>query len=68
MLLNKHNCLCLSVIKLNTLDFSSVKERIMADKGMNKFKAILMTNALTLMKPIIKNSEPDIKALFFRKN
>ena len=67
MLLDKHGFSCKQVLKLNTLDFSSVKERILADKGVNKLKAAVMTTALTLMKPVILNSEPDIKAFFFKK-
>ena len=67
MLLDNHGFTCDMVLKLNTLDFASVKERILADKGVNKLKAGLMTTALTLMKPIILNSEPDIKAFFFKK-
>jgi SAM-dependent methyltransferase len=68
MLLAKHQCSCLSIHKLNTLDFSSIKERIMADSGVNKIKAALITGALTLMKPIIKNAEPDTKVFFFKKS
>jgi 2-polyprenyl-3-methyl-5-hydroxy-6-metoxy-1,4-benzoquinol methylase len=67
MLLDKHELTCKQVLKLDTLDFSSVKERILADKGVNKLKAAVMTTALTLMKPAILNSEPDIKAFFFVK-
>ncbi|HEY4196478.1 MAG TPA: class I SAM-dependent methyltransferase [Mucilaginibacter sp.] len=67
LLLDKHGFFTVNVLKLETLDFSSVKERIMADRGMNKLKALLFTSALTLMKPIIKSSEPDIKAFFFKK-
>ena len=67
MLLDKHGLSCKQVLKLDTLDFSSVKERILADKGVNKLKAAVMTTALTLMKPVILSSEPDIKAFFFMK-
>src|ERR1700744_690109 len=67
MLLDKHGFSAINVLNLETLDFSSVKERIMADRGMNKLKAFIFTSALTLMKPIIKSSEPDIKAFFFKK-
>ncbi|MFI5162589.1 MAG: class I SAM-dependent methyltransferase [Sphingobacteriales bacterium] len=67
MLLDKHGFKCDTVLKLDTLDFASVKERILADKGVNKLKAGLMTTALTLMKPVITHSEPDIKAFFFKK-
>lgn len=67
MLLDKHGFSAVNVLKLDTLDFSSVKERIMADRGISKAKALLMTTALMLMKPVITSSEPDIKAFFFRK-
>jgi 2-polyprenyl-3-methyl-5-hydroxy-6-metoxy-1,4-benzoquinol methylase len=67
LLLDRHGFSAVNVLKLDTLDFSSVKERIMADRGMNKAKALLMTTALTIMKPVITSSEPDIKAFFFRK-
>ena len=64
---DRHGFEAVSVLKLDTLDFSSVKERIMADKGMNKLKAIFMTTALTALKPVITSSKPDIKAFFFKK-
>jgi SAM-dependent methyltransferase len=67
-LLNKHDFSAIEVLKLDTLDFSSVKERIMADGGMNKLKALVLSSALTLMKPVITSSEPDIKAFFFKKS
>jgi 2-polyprenyl-3-methyl-5-hydroxy-6-metoxy-1,4-benzoquinol methylase len=67
LLLNRHGFSTVNVLKLDTLDFSSVKERIMADRGMNKLKALFLSSALTLMKPVITSSEPDAKAFFFRK-
>ena len=67
MLLEKHGLLCKHVLKLDTLDFASVKERILADKRVNRLTAAVMTTTLTLMKPVILNSEPDIKAFFFKK-
>ncbi|MGZ3765969.1 MAG: class I SAM-dependent methyltransferase [Mucilaginibacter sp.] len=67
LLLDRHGFSAVNVLKLDTLDFSSVKERIMADKGMGKLKALIFTSALTLLKPVITSSEPDIKAFFFRK-
>jgi len=67
LLLDRHGFFTAGVLKLETLDFSSVKERIMADKGTNKVKALLFTSVLTLIRPIIESSEPDIKAFFFRK-
>jgi SAM-dependent methyltransferase len=67
LFLEKHAFSAASVLKLDTLDFSSVKERILADKAMSKPKALLMTTALTVFRPIITWSEPDIKAFFFKK-
>ena len=67
LLLGKHSFDCLSVLKLNTLDFTSIRERILADKGVNKAKAAIMTTSLTVLKPVILSSEPDIKVFFFRK-
>jgi len=67
-LLHKHNLDCIQVFRLDSLDFSTVKERILSDGGMNKVKGAVMASALTLMRPVIQNSEPDIKAFFFKKN
>jgi len=67
MLLVNHDLDCLEVFRLETLDFSTVKERILSDKGMNKLKGTAMASALSLMKPVIQNSEPDIKVFFFKK-
>jgi hypothetical protein len=68
LLLNRRGFDAISILKLDTLDFSSVKERIMADRGMGKLKALFFTTALTFLKPVIKSSEPDIKAFFFKKS
>ena len=67
MFLNRHGFSIMEVLSLDTLDFSSVRERIMADRGINKIKVLFMTSALTLMKPLITSSEPDIKAFFFNR-
>jgi SAM-dependent methyltransferase len=67
LLLSKHGFSTINVLKLDSLDFSSVKERILADRQMNKLKALFMTTAITLIKPIIMASEPDSKAFFFKK-
>ncbi|MDB5153998.1 MAG: class SAM-dependent methyltransferase [Mucilaginibacter sp.] len=67
LLLNRHGFSTVNVLTLDTLDFSSVKERIMADRGMGKLKALFLTFALTLLKPVITSSEPDVKAFFFKK-
>ncbi|HTI58783.1 class I SAM-dependent methyltransferase [Mucilaginibacter sp.] len=67
MLLDKHDFNCIDVFKLKSLDMQSTKDRMLADKGMSKWKASLMALALKMMKPTIDSSEPDIKAFFFRK-
>jgi SAM-dependent methyltransferase len=67
MLLSKHGLSEVNALNLESLDFPSLKERIMADKGMSRFKARILTSALTLMKPIIHASKPDIKVFFFKK-
>ena len=67
LLLSKHGFSAVDVFKLKSLDIDSTKDRILADKGMSKWKASAMASALKLMKPAITNSEPDIKAFFFKK-
>jgi SAM-dependent methyltransferase len=67
MLLDKHGFDRTEVFKLDSLDFSTIKERILSDRGMNKLRGTLMAGALALMKPVIQNAEPDIKAFFFKK-
>lgn len=66
-LLGNHGLAEVEALDLDSLDFPSLKERIMADKAMGKFKARLLTTALTLMKPVILSSKPDIKVFFFKK-
>ena len=68
LLLSKHDLDCINVFKLDSLDFSSVKERILADKGMNKLKGACNGLALTADEAgdhAIR--KPDIKAFFFKK-
>lgn len=67
MLLDKHGFNNTDVFKLKSLDMQSTKDRMLADKGMSKWKASLMATALKVMKPTIDSSEPDIKAFFFQK-
>lgn len=67
LLLNKHGLVATDVFRLKSLDVQSTKDRILADKGMSKWKASAMATALKLMKPVIDRSEPDIKAFFFKK-
>jgi len=68
MLLNKHSFLKERDFKLNSLDFSTLKERIRADSGVNKFKAMVLTAGLTLLKSVILSSKPDVRVFFFTKN
>jgi hypothetical protein len=67
MLLTRHGMSTSNALTLDSLDFPSLKERIMADKAMSKLKARFLTSALTFMKPVILNSKPDIKVFFFKK-
>ncbi|HVS94598.1 MAG TPA: class I SAM-dependent methyltransferase [Mucilaginibacter sp.] len=67
MLLDHHGFNTADVFPLKSLDIQSTKDRILADKGMSRWKASLMTSVLKLMKPTIERSEPDIKAFFFKK-
>jgi SAM-dependent methyltransferase len=68
MLLNRHGFSKTADFRLNSLDFSTLKQRIKADSGVNKFKAALLTFALTLLKPVIQASKPDTRAFFFAKD
>lgn len=67
MLMEKHGLNKVKVLDLESLDFPSMKERIMADKAMGKFKASTLAFALKLMKPIIKGSKPDTRVFFFKQ-
>ncbi|MBS1527005.1 MAG: class I SAM-dependent methyltransferase [Bacteroidetes bacterium] len=67
MLMDHHGFSTAEVFPLQSLDIQSTRDRILADKGMSKWKASMMTSILKIMKPIIERSEPDIKAFFFKK-
>jgi len=67
MLLNKHGFTKASDIKLNSLDFSTLKERIKADGGVNKLKAMVLSSGISALKPVILASKPDIRVFFFTK-
>ena len=67
MFLNKHGFDKITNIKLNSLDFSTLKERIKADSSVNKLKALTLTTGISLLKPVILSSKPDIRVFFFRK-
>ncbi|PLK45643.1 class I SAM-dependent methyltransferase [Emticicia sp. TH156] len=64
---DKYGFRLLKDFRLETLDFSSIKERILADNQISKAKAFAISNALMLLKPVIKNTEADIRVFFFRQ-
>lgn len=65
--LNKYGFKLLQDFRLETLDFSSIRERILADSKMSKAKAYTISSLLLLVKPIIQNSSADIRVFFFRQ-
>lgn len=65
--LNKYGFKLLQNFRLETLDFSSIRERILADSKMSKAKAYTISSLLLLVKPIIQNSSADIRVFFFRQ-
>ncbi len=65
--LNKYGFKLIQDFRLETLDFSSIRERIMADSKMSKIKAYTISNILLLIKPIIQNTSADIRVFFFRE-
>ncbi len=67
LLLGKHGFKNTADFKLNSLDFSSLKERIKADGGVSKAKAMILTSGISLLKPVIESSKPDVRAFFFTK-
>lgn len=67
MLLTNHGFNKIAACRLDTLDFNSVKERILTDKKFNKLSAALMVPMIQLLKPLIRNAKPDTTAFFFRK-
>lgn len=67
ILLNKYGFLMSTDIKLKSLDFSTSKERIKADKDISKLKAMILTAGLRILKPVILASGPDIRVFFFKK-
>lgn len=68
MLLNRHGFVRAEDIQLGSLDFSTVKERIKADGGVNKLKAMFLSTGISLLRPLILSSKPDIRVFFFNKN
>ncbi|HWZ02933.1 MAG TPA: class I SAM-dependent methyltransferase [Mucilaginibacter sp.] len=67
MLLNRHGFVNAEDIQLDSLDFSTLKERIKADGGVNKLKAMFLSTGISLLKPLILSSKPDIRIFFFNK-
>jgi 2-polyprenyl-3-methyl-5-hydroxy-6-metoxy-1,4-benzoquinol methylase len=67
MLLNRHGFVNTDDIPLDSLDFSTLKERIKADGGVNKLKAKILSTGISLLKPAILSSKPDIRVFFFNK-
>lgn len=65
--LNRYGFKVLQNFRLETLDFSSIRERIMADSKMSKIKAYAISSILLLIKPIIQNTSADIRVFFFRQ-
>jgi SAM-dependent methyltransferase len=54
-------------LRLETLDVSSVKERIKADKKISGVKANFLSLGIKLASPVVKFSNPDIRVFFFKK-
>jgi|SRR6185503_13558504 len=67
LLLGKHGFKNTADFKLSSLDFGSLKERIKADGGVSKVKAMFLTAGISLLKPMIESSKPDVRAFFFTK-
>ena len=68
ILLRKHGFIKQADHELDSLDFSTLKERIKADSGISKFKTAVLTSGLLLLKPVILTAKPDIRVFFFGKN
>lgn len=65
--INKYGFKLLQHFRLETLDFSSIRERILADNKMSKAKAYAISSVLLLIKPLIQNTSADIRVFFFRQ-
>jgi 2-polyprenyl-3-methyl-5-hydroxy-6-metoxy-1,4-benzoquinol methylase len=66
-LMSRHGFTNIAGFKLNSLDFTTLKERIQADAGVSKLKALFLTTGISVLKPVIESSKPDIRAFFFVK-
>jgi SAM-dependent methyltransferase len=65
--LHKHSFGLMQHFRLETLDFSSIRQRIMADSKISKPKAYIISSFLSLLKPVIQNTSADIRVFFFRQ-
>ena len=65
--LTRYGFKLLQNFRLETLDFSSIRERILADNKMSKVKVYTISSILLLIKPIIQNTSADIRVFFFRQ-
>jgi 2-polyprenyl-3-methyl-5-hydroxy-6-metoxy-1,4-benzoquinol methylase len=68
LLLKKYGLYKATEYKLNSIDFSTARERIRADKDISKIKASLLTTGLQLLKPVIKSAKSDIGVFYFKKD
>lgn len=53
--------------KLESLDFTTIAERIKADSRVSRLKAAILSNALRVLKPVIRAAKPDIRVFFFAR-
>ena len=65
MLLGKYGFNNTADFRLNSVDFKTVKERIRADEDVSKLKAGALTTVISLLRPVIESSRPDVRAFFF---
>jgi 2-polyprenyl-3-methyl-5-hydroxy-6-metoxy-1,4-benzoquinol methylase len=63
----RHRLQCIKELRLDTINFKYLKQRIRTDRQMNTVKATLLTKVLMLLKPVVSFSKPDIKAYFFKR-
>jgi len=68
LLLKRHGLSKTAEYNLNSIDFSTTKQRIRADKDISKIKAAILTTGLQLLKPVIKNAKSDIGVFYFKKD
>lgn len=66
LLLQNHDFEIIKEQKLLSIDTGTVKERILSDKSVGRFKATIFSIIIKLISPIVKWSKPDIKVFLFR--